>query len=144
MKTWVVWIAFIAGLIILIGLTLSSLAINNLVFPSDLSFFSWLNSLLPDQGITKNFWRITLAYGIVSFLLGIFLFYIAISPFKKIEKWSWHAIFISVMMWFTIGATISIMYLIYIDMIIYSSVLIFTLLPLLFTQKAFIIRRDLI
>ncbi len=144
MKTWVFWMGFIAALIFLDGLILASLALNNLIFSSDITFFSWLNHLLPDQGITPGFWRIILYYGIASFLLGVFLFYTAIIPFKKVEKWSWLAIFISVMIWFTIGAAISIMYLIYIDLIFYSAILILTLLPLLFTQKAFIIRRDLI
>ena len=143
MKTWVWWIASIAVIIFLMGLLLSSLGMNNLFFASEFTLFTWLYGLLPPFSITNRLWWILLTYGIISGLLGIFLFYIAVSPFKKIEKWAWHAIFISVMIWFTVGATISIMHLIYIDMIFYSSILILTLLPLLFTQKAFIIRRDL-
>ena len=144
MKIWVWWLSFISIMILLTGILITSLSIDYLFFSLNIVFFTRLLQLLPLQSLNKIFWWIWFAYGLLSTGLGSFLFYVSVIPFKNIEKWAWLAVFISVMIWFTLGASISILFLIYIDMIIFSSILILTLLPLLFTQKAFIIRRDLI
>jgi len=144
MKIWVWWLSFISIMILLTGILITSLSVDYLFISSNNVFFIRLLGLLPQQSLNRIFWWIWFFYGLLSIGLGSFLFYVALKPFKNMEKWAWLAVFISVMIWFTLGATISILFLIYIDMIIFSSILILTLLPLLFTQKAFIIRRDLI
>lgn len=144
MKIWVWWLSILAIFIFLTGLLLTLLGLNNLVFSFDSGFFSTFYSLLPKPSLGIRLWWIFIIYGITSIAGGGFLFYVSVIPFKKVEKWAWLAVFITVMIWFTIGACISILFLIYVDLIIYSSVLVLTLLPLLFTQKAFIIRRDIV
>ncbi len=144
MKLWVWWLSFLAILIILTGILLTVMGLNNLYLSINSNILALFYGLIPKQAAGEELWWSFFGFGLLSTGNGIFLLYVALSPFRKMEKWAWLAVFISIMIWFTIGASISIMFLIYIDLVIYASILILTLLPLLFTQKAFIIRRDLI
>ncbi len=142
MKLWAWWITVLAIIVMLMGILLTILGVHSLFFPASLRFLSVFYKLLPKQSANNDLWWTFLIYGLFSVGNGSFLIYVAFGPFIKIAKWAWLAVFISVMFWFTMGASISILFLIYVDMTVYSTVLILTLLPLLFTQKTFIIRRD--
>lgn len=144
MRLWVPWLTILATVIFMIGLIFTGMGICSLLAFTPPVILTFFYSIIPKSSEGVWLWKSLLGFGILSIAQGIFLFFVGIGPFRKIEKWAWLAVFISVMIWFTLGASMSIMFLIYIDMIVYSIILILTLLPLLFTQKAFIIRRDLV
>ena len=143
MKIWVWWLSVLAVLIFIIGILLFLLSLNNLFFSLDTILFNFLNNLMPKQSVGPVMWWSLFSYGLYCIINGLILFYIANSPFKTMKKWAWLAVFALIIIWFTAGACLSIIFTIYIDLIIYAIIFFLTLLPLLFTQKAFIIQRDL-
>ena len=143
MKIWVWWLSVLAILIFIIGILLFMLSINNLFLSMNTILFNYLNSLMPKQSGGTEMWWSLFGYGLYSIINGLVLFYIANSPFKTVKKWAWLAVFTLIIIWFTAGACLSIIFMIYIDLIIYSVIFFLSLLPLLFTQKTFIIQRDI-
>jgi hypothetical protein len=143
MKLWVWWLSVLGLMIFIIGVLLFLLSVNNLFLHLDTIVFNLLNRLIPKLSAGPALWWSLFSFGLYCIINGLLLFYIANSPFKKMKKWAWLAVFTLIMVWFTAGACLSIIFVIYIDMILYAIILFLTLLPLLFTQKAFIITRDL-
>lgn len=143
MKIWVWWLSVLGVLIFIIGILQFLLSLNNLFLSLDTILFNFLNKLMPEQSVGPALWWSFFGYGIYCIINGLILFYIANSPFKSMKKWAWLAVFTMIIIWFTAGACLSIIFMIYIDLIVYAIIFFLTLLPLLFTQKAFIIQRDL-
>jgi hypothetical protein len=63
---------------------------------------------------------------------------IVLFPFRKGERWAWHAIFWAILLWFTIDSTLSILHGAFFNVwMINIPSLLLTLIPLLFTRKFF-------
>jgi hypothetical protein len=59
--------------------------------------------------------------------------FIAYYPFKQQEQWAWNAVFVSVLMWFTLDTAFSWVYGVLINVLLNTTILILVLIPLLFT-----------
>ena len=68
---------------------------------------------------------------------GIFATYIVHYPFKKKERWAWHAIIFGLVVWFILDTSLSFLYKVYFNVALNAVLLVLAMLPLVFTRKDF-------
>ena len=66
---------------------------------------------------------------------GITLSFIAYYPFSRQERWSWNAVVVGLLVWFSIDTTFSWIFFVIINVLLNTTIFFLTIIPLIFTWK---------
>ena len=108
----------------------------NFIFNHQIDPAFWGNITLPDNAINFRSW----IYGVLGAVIsgwGVIIAYIAYHPFKDKKKWAWNCILLGAFVWFIPDTIISIIYEVGFNIFFNILLLIFMLLPLIFTYSQF-------
>lgn len=136
---WQRWLFYISIFIAAYGLSLAlfnqtssfNLLLNDRINPV---FF---NSIKVDQQVNLFQKWIYGVLGATVFGWGIFLSFIAHSPFKRKEKWAWNCFLTGIICWFVVDTSISFYFTVVFNAIFNIVLFIGILIPLLFSRKYF-------
>jgi hypothetical protein len=136
---WQRWLLVVSLVVVLFGLALATL---NDTSAFDLAFGNRVNAAIFRSGpVTtemKAFQR--WIYGVLGATVagwGAALTFIAVGPFRRKELWSWNCLAVSLILWFVVDTTISLVFNVAINVVFNTTLLIALALPLVFARKHF-------
>jgi hypothetical protein len=131
---WRYWLLVVSVFITVFGTVMATL--NSTIvfgfFNAQINPAFWGGSAVPAPAQAFQAW-VYGAWGATVMGWGVTMFFIAYYPFKHQEKWAWNAVFVSVLMWFTLDTAISWVYGVIVNVLLNTTILILVLIPLLFT-----------
>ena len=137
---WQKWLLVSGVVFVLMGLAFAAISL----FGVELDYINeafWGAEAVPLGTEAFQTW----IYGVYSALavaFGLSIIFVASNSFKRKEKWSWSCLAICIPAWFVVDTFFSIQAGVYTNA--FNNVVLFILLmlPLLFTRKDFVLRRD--
>ena len=133
-RLWRCWLLVVSVFITIFGTVMATF--NSTVvfafFNAQINPAFWGGSSVPAPAQAFQAW-VYGAWGATVMGWGVTMFFIAYYPFKQQEQWAWNAVFVSVLMWFTLDTAISWVYGVLINVLLNTTILILVLIPLLFT-----------
>lgn len=68
---------------------------------------------------------------------GVFVTFIARTPFAKKERWAWNCIVLGLLTWFVLDTALSFVYQVYFNVAFNAGLLVLAILPMVFTRQEF-------
>ena len=96
----------------------------------------WEAGVVPDGAKTFYSW-IFGVYAAMGIAWALFIVFVASSPFKRKEKWSWYCLTSCISVWFVIDTLFSISFKVYLNTLNNCIFYVLLMLPLIFTKKHF-------
>lgn len=133
-RLWRYWLLVVSGFIIVFGTVMATLnsTIVFLFFNAQINPAFWGGAPVPAPAQAFQAW-VYGAWGATVMGWGITMFFIAYYAFPEPELWTWNAVFVSVLMWYTLDTAVSWVYAVFINVVLNTTILILVLIPLLFT-----------
>ena len=136
---WQKWLLIFGIYLSAFGIVLtffSNTEVMNFIFNNHIDPLFWGNDTLQQDIINFRSW----IYGVLGATIsgwGVSIAFIAHYPFREKQKWAWNCIFIGAMVWFLLDTIITIKYKVGFNLFFNSLLLIFMLVPLVFTYNHF-------
>jgi hypothetical protein len=80
--------------------------------------------------------------GAMALAFGVCIIFLASNAFKRKEKWSWNCLAVGLSVWFVVDTFFSVRAGVYANAFNNTLLFVLMILPLLFTRKDFVLRRD--
>ncbi len=141
---WQKWLLIFGIYLSIFGIVLaffSNTELMNFIFNNQIDPVFWENVKLQQNIISFRSW----IYGVLGAVIsgwGVTIAFIAHYPFREKQKWAWNCIFVGAMLWFIIDMIITIKYMVGFNILFNCILLIFMLIPLVFTYNQFHSRQD--
>jgi hypothetical protein len=137
---WQKWL-LVSGLVfVLMGLAFVAISLLGV----DLGYINaafWGTEEIPVEVKPFQTW-IYGVYSAMALAFGLCIIFLASNAFKKREKWSWSCLAIGFLTWFAFDTLFSIRAGVYTNAFNNTLLFVLLVLPLLFTRKAFVLRKD--
>ncbi len=136
---WQRWL-FILGLIIVVfGLGMATLNSTSLfdLLNRQVDPIFWGAQPLPREALAFRGWT----YGVLGATMagwGVFIAFLAQSPFRRRERWAWNCITLGILVWYLPDTAISFASGVAFNAALNTGLLMLVALPLLFTRKEFL------
>jgi hypothetical protein len=135
---WQRWLFVVSLLITLFGVMMALLNGTGLfdLFNRQIDPVFWGTQDIADEA--KNFQRwVYGAWGATIAGWGVMLGFIAYSPFRKKEAWSWKCLVAGLTVWYLLDSGLSMYFKVYFNAVFNTGLLILAAFPLVFTRKSF-------
>ncbi len=137
---WWKWLIVDSGFVIFFGLAMLLFNMSILKPLSRVCYNSFFqNAQFNSISAPELFFQQWL-YGVLGAIMigwGIMLLCIIYFSFRKLEKWSWYSITLSLVIWYLLDTAISVFYRVYINALLNTGFFIILGMPLLFSLKYF-------
>lgn len=135
-KFWRYWLLLVSIFITVFGfvMALFNTTIVFAFFNDQINPVFWSTSSVPSQAQAFQAW-VYGAWGSTVFGWGVTMFFIALYPFTRRERWAWHCVFVSVVLWFILDTGISWWFGVMVNVMLNITILVLVLIPLIGTWQ---------
>jgi hypothetical protein len=136
---WTNWLLAVAIVLVLFGLSLcffNQSLLFEVLFNSNIDPVFWGLNFVPLSSVSFQRW----VYAVLGATVagwGVFLAFLANSPFRRKEKWAWNCILAGMLTWYLPDTILSMQFGVVFNAAFNSILLILVLLPLVFTRVQF-------
>ncbi|MFX0079473.1 MAG: hypothetical protein ACFE8O_09570 [Candidatus Hermodarchaeota archaeon] len=136
LRFWRYWLLGVSVFITAFGMFMALLNHTILFsfFNTQINPVFWGSTPVPSPAQAFQAW-IYGAWGATVMGWGITMIFIAYYPFGQQERWAWKAVLVSVLAWYIIDTTISWLFVVIINVIFNTTILILVIIPLLLTGQ---------
>lgn len=134
---WQKWIFIVGLMTIAFGLFMAVFSGNLGLFNNQINSVFWSDGNIPAGVKAFQGW----IYGVLGATMagwGVFSTFIAHYPFRQKEKWSWNCVATGLLLWYVVDTIISVSYGVYFNAVFNTVLMVFFILPLIFTRKHFV------
>lgn len=132
---WQKWLVIIG----IISMGMSAILMLPAMFNAELSYISsafWKSGVVPLEAQEFYNWVFGV-YAAMGTAWALFIVFVAYSPFKRKEKWSWYCLFSCISVWFVIDTAFSLSFGFNENAINNGLLYVLLMLPLIFTKREF-------
>ncbi len=142
-RFWQRWLVAVTLFVIAFGLAMAVLVGTPAFAPfhNQIDPVFWSSGWIPESTVRFRTWMLS-AWGATVAGWGVSLFFLARYPFRSRDPWAWKAIAWSVLLWFVLDTSVSLMYGVVFNAGFNLLLMILAGVPLLATRKAFARKGD--